>query len=170
MDPSNIDGLAGKYIGGYGTPFDFEVLDSVPELDISSVSHIRVTDVVGSINASYATYDQNGNAINDPYPTEFASSGFDLDALAVINKNIVGVEETKLVGSKVYPNPVQDFLKIENRVPTAVRIIHMGSNEVVYSNGRARNYTISVNDWPSGFYIAELKSSTGLEIRKIVIH
>ena len=46
---------------------------------------IKIIDVVGSINESFATYDINGKPINDPYPTAFATGGFDLDAIGVIN-------------------------------------------------------------------------------------
>ena len=40
---------------------------------------------VGSINPLYATYDSLGNMVNDPWPTNGASSGCDLDAVGVIN-------------------------------------------------------------------------------------
>jgi hypothetical protein len=41
--------------------------------------------VVGSINPEYATYDCQGNPVNDPWPTAFASGGMDLDAVGVIH-------------------------------------------------------------------------------------
>ena len=44
-----------------------------------------VVDVVGSIDPAYATYDSQGHAINDPWPTAFASSGFDFDAVGVLH-------------------------------------------------------------------------------------
>jgi hypothetical protein len=43
-------------------------------------------DVVGSITPAYATYDSQGNMVNDPWPTPYSSSGFDLDAVGVINQ------------------------------------------------------------------------------------
>jgi len=85
VDPTNIDGLAGKYRQGYGTPFDLEELSGKPEVqqgdvDLSAITHIRIVDVVG--DGSYL--DSSGQVIYDLYPT-FGSAGFDLDAVGVSN-------------------------------------------------------------------------------------
>ena len=85
LDPTNIHNLAGKYRQGYGTGFDLDELAGTAGLDVSRVTHVRVVDVVGSIDAAYATYDSAGNEVNDPWATPFSSSGFDLDAVGVIN-------------------------------------------------------------------------------------
>src|SRR6185436_14379894 len=78
VDCSLVNNLAGKYVSGYGTPFDLDELKNTSGLDINNVTHIKLIDVVGTVNDSYATHDQYGHKINDPYPTPFASSGFDL--------------------------------------------------------------------------------------------
>lgn len=80
-DPTMIDGLAGKHSIGYGTPFDLIKLDTVVGLDITAITHIRLIDVVGSINPTYASYDSYSRIVNDPFPTEFGSCGFDLEAI-----------------------------------------------------------------------------------------
>jgi len=86
LDASNLYDLAGKYIAGYGTPFDLAELAGVsPYLNVNDVTEVRITDVVGSINPLYGTRDSLGNLINDPWPTPFASSGFDLNGVGVIN-------------------------------------------------------------------------------------
>ena len=54
-------------------------------LDVNNIRYVKVTDVVGDIDPTYATHDSLGNIINDPWPTPFTSSGFDLDAVGVIN-------------------------------------------------------------------------------------
>ncbi|MBN1842207.1 MAG: PEP-CTERM sorting domain-containing protein [Deltaproteobacteria bacterium] len=74
VDPTNIDGLAGKYKQGYGTPFDLE------DVGLDSATHIRIIDVVGD----GMSLDTSGDVIYDPYPT-FGSAGFDLDAIGVSN-------------------------------------------------------------------------------------
>lgn len=81
VDPTNIDGLAGKYRQGYGTPFDLASLDGVSSLlDINSVYHVRIVDICGD-----GTYlDSSGKPIYDPYPT-VGSPGFDLDAIGVLH-------------------------------------------------------------------------------------
>jgi hypothetical protein len=88
IDPTDVFNLAGKH-AGQGTPFDLAALAGVSALlDVNSVTHVRVIDVVGRITP-VGTYlpsvDSLGNTINDPYPTAFASGGFDLEAVGVIN-------------------------------------------------------------------------------------
>lgn len=89
----DIYNLAGKYRAQYGTPFDLEELADSSAIDITNINYIRIVDVVGSINPSYATYDSHGNIINDPWPTPFNSSGFDLDAVAILKPSELHVEE-----------------------------------------------------------------------------
>ena len=87
LDPTNLNDLAGKYRVGFGTPFDLQELSGVsPLLDIHDVKFVKIVDVVGSINPLYATLDSVNNPVNDPYPTAFASGGFDLDGVGVINQ------------------------------------------------------------------------------------
>ena len=71
LDPTNLDGMAGKYPATYGTPFDFAWLG------VTMVSHVRIVDIVGDGR----TLDSEGRPIYDPYPTS-GSAGFDLDAVA----------------------------------------------------------------------------------------
>ncbi len=74
IDPTNLDGLAGKYRLGFGTPFD------IGALGLDFVTHVRVVDVTGDGN----TTDSAGRPIYDPYPTA-ESAGFDIDGVAVLN-------------------------------------------------------------------------------------
>lgn len=86
LDARNIHNLAGKYLAGYGTLFDLEDVKSASALvNVNRITHIRMVDVVGSINPAYGSRDSLGNLINDPWPTEFFSGGFDLDAVGAIN-------------------------------------------------------------------------------------
>ncbi len=88
MDPTNIHNLAGRDPLGWGTPFDLSDLAEVAAahpttLNLNAITHVRIIDVVGSIDPAYASYDSLGNIINDPWPTPFGTGGFDLDAVAV---------------------------------------------------------------------------------------
>jgi hypothetical protein len=85
LDPTNIHNLAGKYRFGFGTPFDLANLAGTPGLNINAVTHVQIEDVVGSIDPLYRTLDSLGNPINDPWPTDFPTGGFDLDAVGVIH-------------------------------------------------------------------------------------
>ena len=87
LDATNLSNLAGKYRAGFGTPFDLSELSGVsPLLDISHVRYVRILDAVGSINPAFATLDSQGHKVNDLWPTAFASGGFDLDAVGVLNQ------------------------------------------------------------------------------------
>jgi hypothetical protein len=84
-DPTDVDGLAGKYRQGYGTPFDLDALSHKAEVisgtvDLSAVTHVRLIDIVGDGTC----LDGLGKPVYDPYPT-YGSAGFDLDAVGVSN-------------------------------------------------------------------------------------
>jgi len=87
LDPGKIRNLAGKYRAGQGTPFDLEDLrQHEPLLDLDRITHVRVIDVVGTIDPAHASYDSEGRIINDPYPTPFFTGGFDLDAVGAFSR------------------------------------------------------------------------------------
>ncbi len=104
--------LAGKYRVYFGTPFDLEELSGIAGLNINNITHIRIIDVVGSISSDIASYDSQGNVINDPYPTPFESGGFDLDAIGVIHNAELHLNELNQT-FEVFPNPTkhQIYLK-----------------------------------------------------------
>lgn len=82
VDPTNIDGLAGKHQAGYGTPFDLSLLPDSPLLDKQRVCFVRIVDIIGNGN----TKDSSNRPIYDPTPT-VGSGGFDLEAIGAININ-----------------------------------------------------------------------------------
>lgn len=84
VDPTLINNLAGKYQIGYGTPFDLEELRDSTAIDINNINYVRLVDVVGTIDPQYASRDSKGRIVNDPYPTAFNSSGYDLTGVAVL--------------------------------------------------------------------------------------
>ena len=50
LDTTNLHNLASKYCAGYGTPFDLEELKDVNSLlDVNSITHMRIIDVVGYV-------------------------------------------------------------------------------------------------------------------------
>ncbi len=85
LDARNLHNLAGKYRAGFGTGFDLFELKGNSQLDLSAVAFIRIRDVVGCLNPAYGTRDSEGRLINDPWPTDFESGGFDLDAVAALH-------------------------------------------------------------------------------------
>lgn len=115
LDATNLHNLAGKYRGGYGVPFDLSELSGKAGLDIQNVNYIRITDVVGSVQSQYGHRDANGKLINDPWPTPFASSGFDLDAVGIISNQYSGIGSHDIEGVKVYPNPATNQVVVSNQ-------------------------------------------------------
>ncbi len=112
-----LHNFAGKYINNYGTPFDLQdllPLISGTTVDLNNINYIKIIDVIGTIDTNYATYDSQNNIVNDPYPTEFASGGFDLDAVGVIhNVTTNAISNNAIIPIQIYPNPTADFLYIK---------------------------------------------------------
>lgn len=84
LDPTLLDGFAGKYRAGWGTPFDLAVLagkSAVKDgtLDLAAVTHVRLVDVKGDGSLT----DSTGRPVYDPYPTH-ESAGFDLEAVGIL--------------------------------------------------------------------------------------
>lgn len=112
-DVTKINNLAGKYRVGWGTPFDLEELEDNENLNKDNIQYVKIIDVVGTIDPQYATFDVHGNMVNDPYPTNFASGGFDLAGIGVINnKNSVSVFNYNELVVSIYPNPCRNFIYI----------------------------------------------------------
>jgi hypothetical protein len=85
VDPTNIDGLAGKYKQGWGTPFDLALLADT-SLDLDHIQYVRIVDIKGDGTEfdNYPVAYGGPHPIYDPYKT-VGSPGFDLDAIGVIN-------------------------------------------------------------------------------------
>ncbi|MFP8877643.1 MAG: DUF4465 domain-containing protein, partial [Myxococcota bacterium] len=86
LDPSDYQGLAGDQAIGSGTGFDLAEFADHPlvnagALNLLAVSHVRIIDVIGDGSAT----DSLGWPIYDPYPTAFATGGFDLEAIGVLH-------------------------------------------------------------------------------------
>ena len=113
LDPNKINNLAGKHPVMYGTPFWLEDIADSAGIDIENINYIRVIDVVGSIDPVYASYDSRGNIINDPWPTPFPQSGFDLDAVAVIDISLVGIDDNTIDALSLFPVPADEILNVK---------------------------------------------------------
>lgn len=112
LDPVHLNGLAGKYRWGFGTPFDLADLPSDTLLDPTRVRFVRVVDAVGCIQPAFASTDSEGNPINDPWPTNFPSGGFDLDGVAVLHQQNPGGLPFNTTRLNVYPNPASSFIAL----------------------------------------------------------
>ncbi len=115
LDATYIHNFAGKYRQGFGTPFDLSDLQDSTNIDLQNIQFIKIVDVVGCIDNGFANYDSENKIINDPYPTPFATGGFDLDAVAILREPASNIENYKKKECRVFPNPARkgEFINIQ---------------------------------------------------------
>jgi hypothetical protein len=176
-DATKVNNLGGKYIVQYGTPFDLNEMQGISGLDINHITHVKIIDVVGSINTTYATHDKNNNKVNDPWPTPYASCGFDLDAVGVINQQsnnaIKKIDDN--ISVSVYPNPASTNLCISLNNALAndaiIYITDINGKTVIQkeleSTENILNIDVAMLD--NGFYFLQLKSNSICVTKKISI-
>jgi len=179
VDATKINNLAGKYRALYGTPFDLQELAGQSGLDINNITHIKIIDVVGCIQNAYSRYDQYGHKINDPWNTPFASSGFDLDAVGVINQ-VTGINELFAAKAKlsVFPNPVKDKAVIQffldKSSDVIIEIIDM-TGKSVYMEKKSNHIqgwqTVEISgiNANNGLYFLKVETQNGIAVQKIII-
>lgn len=157
IDATQINNLAGKYIQGFGTPFDLEELKDEVGLDVNHITHVRIIDVVGSLNELIGTHDANGRIINDPYPTPFPSGGFDLNAVGVLNAAATQIQPIEKSSSLLfYPNPVQDELIITgtSSSPYSMIIFNILGQKMLEVQFE-KQLKLSLKSFPSGMYFLQ---------------
>ena len=173
MDASLLNNLAGKYIGTYGTPFDLQELAGNPGLDINSITHVRLVDVIGALSG-HSSLDVAGHIINDPYPTNLPSGGFDLDAVGVIHQYSTEVaNEHGHVTLHVFPNPASDNISISvnGLLPagTHLTISTTTGNVIDQLDLQQSTTTLSISQYPAGMYYFTFSDSDGNKwVEKIV--
>lgn len=174
IDASLIHNLAGKYVALYGTPFDLDELKDTPGLDVNSITHVRLVDVVGSIDPVFASYDYNNRPINDPFPTPFPSGGFDLDAVGAIHFTYVS-SASAMQRQKVmaYPNPCKagNLLKVvsDNHVEERHLLITDLLGKTVFSSSASGVAFINTENMSTGVYVLHVHSGAKVFTQKIQI-
>jgi hypothetical protein len=176
VDASKINNLAGKYIGNYGTPFDLDEFLPLSSININQITHIRIVDVVGSMDNTFAKRDSRGVKINDPWPTPFGSSGFDLDAVGVIHQfGNSGLSDVKKESSFQFQNPIaaQQNLNIQFD-----KSIQKGILRVCQVNGTIVSETLvkgGIKDQPiridnQGMYFISLETDEGIITKRLIVN
>jgi hypothetical protein len=173
LQPENLNNLAGKYESGFGTPFDLAELTGDPQLDIQAITHVRVRDVIGTIDPAAATLDTAGRAINDPWPTNFPSSGFDLDAVGVIHEgmptSVSAAHERREL--RLWPNPLPRGGTLELELPVAAQLglySPLGQVLAVYDLPSGR-HSLPGLDLPAGWYVLEVRTSGDHYARRMLV-
>jgi hypothetical protein len=165
-DPTKLNNLAGKYKALYGTPFDLADIADNSLLNKNNITHVKLIDVIGSIQNQYCTRDSNHHKINDPWPTPYNSSGFDLDAVGVIHNqlNTVGLKEQTIISATIYPNPVNEVLHISANsgdAPYSVSITNLIGESIIEFKNLTNNSIIKTDELQSGMYMLKVSSSVG---------
>jgi hypothetical protein len=175
LDPEKINNLAGKYRATFGTPFDLEELSNEPLLDINAISHVKIIDVIGSIDNSYCNFDSDNNKINDPWPTPFPSSGFDLDAIGVIHEAPLSINSYKneFVKNITVENQTISFdisISVKEKSTWTIanlngQIVHQRQNFLI---NKSRNF-INIGYLKSGIYFLNINNRRFVKTFKILI-
>ena len=170
VNATDIRNLAGKYRAQYGTPFDLEEMVGITNLNVNSITHVKIIDAIGSINQSYASYDSQGNMINDPFPTPFETGGFDLDAIGVIH-SFVGIEES-LNTFKVFPNPAKEKATIifDNLSDKTIQLIDLNGVIVFQLKSNSNQIDLDLFRYSKGVYILKLIEGGNINIQKLLIN
>jgi len=161
VDPTFINNLAGKFQIGYGTPFDLEELAGSENLNIDSIVYVRIVDVVGSIDPQYGSYDAFGHIVNDPWPTDYHTSGFDLTGVGVIHQKPVGIDNHEMPQVFAYPNPCNGTLYIINENSERVELYNMNGQLLEMVNSGDTHITLNMQSYPAGLYL--LKVGNGVQ-------
>ena len=170
INPSQIHNLAGKYTVNYGTPFDLSDLDSVSQLDVNAISHIRIVDVVGSLNSNHTQRDSRGRKINDQYPTPFPSGGFDLDAVGVIYMKGVSLFETKdQLSFSIYPNPSNGVFYVSSKEYEKLQFELRDMLGRPIRSGELTSKKLDFTGVEKGTYMISIIGNELAVIRKIII-
>ncbi|TCN56605.1 T9SS C-terminal target domain-containing protein [Flavobacterium circumlabens] len=169
VDCRYINNLAGKYRVNFGTPFDLSDVPNNALLDKNNITHVRVIDVIGTINPLYASHDSLGNIINDPYSTPYPTGGFDLNAVGVINqKTVLSAKNFDLTSVTLYPNPTTDIVYLDTDQQSSILIYDIAGT-VRKKLPVAQYNAIQVSDLSPGIYLFEITIDEKKTTKRIVI-
>ncbi len=169
LDASLIHNLAGKYIYPYGTPFDLDDLKDSTTIDINYITHIRLVDVIGTIDPALGSKDIQNNIINDPYPTAFASGGFDLNGVGLIHQRPLNTKENLLLEIQIFPNPTRNNIHIQTLYNETISFkIFNSLGSVIYSEESCTNPHISLESYVPGMYLIAITLNNKTSYHKII--
>jgi hypothetical protein len=164
---SQFENLAGIYPVFYGVPFDLDEIET-SLVDKNNITHIKIIDVIGNINPDFASYDSEGNIINDAWPTPFATCGFDIDAVGVINlaQNIVVSQNNPY---SIFPNPAIDMISIEANKEIFVEITELSGRKLISKIVNPNDKQINISQLSAGIYFLIMNDTDKKYSQKIIV-
>lgn len=172
-DCDKLNNLAGSFRALYGTPFDLNDIRDSSNIDLMNIRFIRIRDVIGSLLDPIVSRDSRGTKINDPFPTEFPSCGFDLDAIGAIHIQLnTGVssynEHRDLTIRSIYSHDEFQLLVINQSSERQLLKLLNLNGQICHSFQSEANTSISYPlSISKGMYI--LSSENGQVKTKIII-
>ncbi len=166
MECEWYNNLAGKHQSPYGTPFDLESLKDSADIDVNAITHIRLIDVVGSINDSFARRDVKGRKINDPWPTDFESGGFDIDAVGVLQFPLSAPKQG-VIKRFVNPNPSVSTNGFDVNMKFTTLTVYSLAGTVLYTDQSGERHLNP--GLQEGLFIVKINTATGTFIQKICV-
>ena len=167
VDRNLFHNFAGIYPVFFGVPFD---IDDLPGLtvDKNNINLVKIIDAIGNINPEYATYDANGNIVNDAWPTPFATCGFDLDAVGVIH---ISQNNTLALKSepKIYPNPAKSQISISGIEVADYTIMDNSGKVLIAEKEYTSEKSICISKLGAGLYIIKILSEQKTFTKKLIV-
>ncbi|MFT7344684.1 MAG: hypothetical protein ACI9XP_001271 [Lentimonas sp.] len=156
-----VHNLAGKYRARYGTPFDLNDLIDSTILDLDRITHVKLTDAVGFVDSTYGTFDVLGRLINDPFPTNFESGGFDLDGVGVMHEAPVGLNELN-INVSIFPNPTSNYINVDLEDYSDLVLTSLTGQELFAENS-IKSTRLDLSKYRSGIYILKVVNELGIK-------
>jgi hypothetical protein len=138
---------------------------------------VKIIDVIGSVDSNFCNYDQYLNKINDPFPTPFPSSGFDLDAVGVINQGPLNIilenSENILENFRVINGMVVFDLKSVQKADFKVEIFDLSGKIIFqknYKNNLEATQNIDIQSFKNGIYLLNISTQSQSITQKFVLN
>jgi hypothetical protein len=122
---------------------------------------------VGDVDGPHTSFDDSGNAINDPFPTEFHSGGFDLDAVGILN-GVLGIKDETLLQLSVYPNPANGVVTI-NSDNTGVLVITDLNGKILKEIQHNKLSQINLDQFQKGVYLLQLNVKGEVKVERLIV-
>ena len=110
--------------------------------------------------------DSKGRKINDPYPTAYPTSGFDLDAIGVINESISSSQPA------IWPNPLTtnsiQISGLKTAETTDLKVINTSGRIVGAWKSLPVGASFQIN-LPAGIYYAQFNTLGKVSTQKLVV-
>lgn len=172
LDATKLHLLAGKYRVFFGVPFDLDSIPDTPLLDKMSVTHVLIKDVVGKLDVDLGSFDSRNALINDPWPTPFPSSGFDLDGVGVIHdaSNLHIEVENEKASFQLFPNPFTNRLSIHASISKqfSFKVYDSFGQLVFESMNTTADDVVNTSDWKSGVYLIQLNTESKTQTFRMI--